>query len=62
MIRGDNDKLVPYQQNELLHESLMKTDLPVTFNMIEGVGRGFGGRKVDRLVQDLLPKHLKSAL
>ena len=60
IVHGDQDKLVPYQQSELLADALEKADVPVTFYRVEGGGHGwFKDPKVPELTKKFLAKHLK---
>ena len=60
IVHGDQDKLVPYQQSELLEDALEKAGVPVTFYNVEGGGHGwFKDPKVPELTKTFLAKHLK---
>lgn len=61
ILHGERDNIVPWQQSELLRDALQQAGVPVTFQIIEGAGHGFGGPEIDRLVGDFLARHLKPA-
>jgi acetyl esterase/lipase len=60
---GEQDRLVPWHQSELLYESLKKAGVEVTFQKIPGAGHGgreFGTDKMQAAVQEFFDKHLKA--
>lgn len=59
IMHGNKDKLVPYQQSELLRDALQKAGVPVTLKIIEGAGHGFGGADIDRQVAAFFDQQLK---
>jgi len=59
IMHGDQDKLVPYQQSEILRAALQKAGVPVKFEIIKGAGHGFGGREIDRQVEEFFEANLK---
>lgn len=61
IMHGDKDNLVPYQQSEMLRDALQKAGVPVTFKIVKGAGHGFGGREIDRQVEEFFEAHLKLA-
>ena len=59
IMHGDSDKVVPYQQSEMLRDALVKAGVEVTLKLVEGAGHGFGGRDADERVTGFFEKHLK---
>ncbi|MBZ0303478.1 MAG: prolyl oligopeptidase family serine peptidase, partial [Anaerolineae bacterium] len=44
---GTGDRIVPFNQSELLHEALRARGLDVTFEVLEGAGHGGPGFEPD---------------
>lgn len=63
IVHGDADKLVPYNQSELLEAALKKANVPVSFYTVKGGGHGgFNDPKIGQMTVEFLAKHLlKSA-
>lgn len=60
IVHGDADKLVPYNQSELLEAALKKANVPVTFYTVKGGGHGgFDDSQIRRLITQFLAKYLK---
>ncbi len=59
ILHGNHDKLVPYQQSEMLHAALQEAGVDVTLTIFEGAGHALGPPKVDRLVLEWLDTRLK---
>jgi acetyl esterase/lipase len=60
IVHGDADKLVPYNQSELLEAALKKTNVPVSFYTVKGGGHGgFDDPKIRELITEFLAEHLK---
>ncbi len=60
IMHGDQDRTVPINQSELLHEALKAAGVDVTYQVIEGAGHGFGGSEILQTVNDFFDKHLKA--
>ncbi len=61
IVHGDQDRAVPYNQSELLHEALKKAGIETTLHRVKGGGHGRGfGPRVDAKVSAFFDKHLKS--
>jgi acetyl esterase/lipase len=59
IVHGDADKLVPYNQSELLEAALKKASVPVSFYTVKGGDHGgFDDPKIRQLVTEFLAKHL----
>jgi acetyl esterase/lipase len=63
IVHGDADKLVPYNQSELLESALKKANVPVSFYTVKGGGHGgFDDPKIGHTITEFLAKYLlKSA-
>jgi len=61
IMHGDQDKVVPLDQSEALHEALKKAGADVTLHVVKGAGHGFGGPEINKIVDDFFDKHLKPA-
>jgi len=59
IMHGDLDRLVPFNQGELLYTALKKAGADVTFVPMKGAGHGFGGPEAIAPVQDFLKRCLK---
>ena len=59
IMHGDQDRLVPIHQSELLHKALMKTGVEAGFRRVKGAGHGFGGPENQQLVRAFFSRHLK---
>ena len=59
IVHGDNDKIVPHNQSQLLYEALKSAGVPVKFHTVKRAGHGFSRPKVDKMVEDFFDKHLK---
>ena len=42
-MHGDQDKLVPLAQSEMLRDALAKAKVEVKLEVVKGAGHGFGG-------------------
>lgn len=51
---GTKDPIVPFSQATLLHAKLRKTKVPSTLITIDGGGHGFGGKRVDALIENFI--------
>jgi acetyl esterase/lipase len=59
IVHGDADKLVPYDQSELLEAALKKMNVPVAFHAVKGGGHGgFNDDRVGPLVTKFIADHL----
>jgi dipeptidyl aminopeptidase/acylaminoacyl peptidase len=56
---GDQDRLVPHHQSELLHAALMAAGVPSTFITVKGGGHGFRNADADKKRREFFAKHLK---
>ena len=63
IVHGDRDRLVPYQQSQLLQTALIKVGIESTLYIQKGAGHGFGGKfgsqKLFDIVQNFFDSHLK---
>jgi acetyl esterase/lipase len=60
IMHGDNDRLVPLHQSELLYEALQKVKADVTFLTFKGVGHvNFDGPEYEPIIDEFFDKHLK---
>jgi len=60
IVHGDQDRLVPIHQSQLLAEALEKAGVPHRFHRVEGAGHGFGrNEKVNQMVDDFFDRILK---
>ena len=59
IVHGDQDKLVPLNQSELLTEALKKAGVPVTLFVAKGQGHGLGGPEINQTMEAFFEKHLK---
>jgi acetyl esterase/lipase len=60
IVHGDEDKVVPLNQAEILAEALKKAGVPVTLHVAKGQGHGLGGPEVERVVREFFDKTLKA--
>lgn len=58
IVHGTDDRTVPLNQAERLHEKLKTAGVNVTFVKIVGGGHGIGGPAVDQRVRAFLDRHL----
>jgi acetyl esterase/lipase len=59
VVHGDSDKLVPYNQSELLEAALKKVNVPVTFHSVKGGGHGgFSDDRIGPMVTKFFADHL----
>jgi acetyl esterase/lipase len=59
IVHGDADKLVPYNQSELLEAALKKAKVAVSFYTVKGGDHGgFDDPKIRQMVTEFLAKHL----
>lgn len=67
IMHGDADRVVPYNQSELLLDALKKAGVEATLYCVKGGGHGFGGATRDtpddlfEMVARFFDKHLKPA-
>jgi arylsulfatase A-like enzyme/dienelactone hydrolase len=59
ILHGDQDRTVPINQSELLHDALRKAGVDSTFHVVKGAGHGFGGPEIQEMVRSFFAKHLK---
>ncbi|MCU1291102.1 MAG: alpha/beta hydrolase [Acidobacteria bacterium] len=60
VVHGDADKLVPYNQSELLAAALKKANVPVQLYAVKGGGHGdFDYPQIRRLISEFLARTLK---
>lgn len=65
VVHGEEDRTVPINQSELLHEALKKAGVDVTFVRVKGGGHGFRGntdptpQRIQELVVQFFDKQLK---
>ncbi len=62
IMHGDQDRVVPFSQSELLLDALKKADVDATFKPINGAGHGgreFSSEENRKLVEEFFDKHLK---
>jgi len=59
IMHGDRDRIVPFNQSELLYAALKKAGVDVTFVPIKGAGHGFGGPEAIGPVRDFLMRCFK---
>jgi len=60
-MHGDQDKLVPLSQSEVLAEALKKAGVETTLVVVQGNGHGgpgFGSPENRKLIVDFFAKHL----
>ena len=57
-VHGTDDKTVPLDQAQRLHDAEKKAGVDTTFVKIVGGGHGFGGPEVEARVRSFLDKHL----
>lgn len=64
IMHGTRDMTVPFGQSEILHETLSRAGVEVTFRPVEGAGHGgpgFRAAEVQRLVDEFFKRHLVDA-
>ena len=62
ILHGDQDRLVPHHQSELLHAALTAARVPSQMLTITGAGHGDGGfrsDKVGRRMVEFFERHLR---
>jgi len=59
IVHGDQDRVVPLRQSQLLHEALVAAGVESTFRVVPGAGHGFSRPEIDELVLAFLERHLK---
>jgi acetyl esterase/lipase len=61
IMHGDEDKLVPLNQSEILRDALQKAGCDVTLRVVKGAGHGFGNQNAAcaKMVAEFFDKHLK---
>jgi acetyl esterase/lipase len=59
IMHGDRDRVVPFNQSELLYAGLKNAGVDATFVPMKGAGHGFGGPDAIGPVQDFLKRCLK---
>jgi acetyl esterase/lipase len=59
IMHGQNDKLVPVSQPQLLADALKKAGVDVTFKIVPGAAHDFGGQATDAAVAAFFDAHLK---
>lgn len=59
IMHGDRDRIVPFNQSELLYAALKKAGVDVTFVPVKGAGHGFGGPEAIGPVRDFLMRCFK---
>ena len=58
-MHGDADKLVPYNQSELLEAALKKVNVPVAFHTVKGGGHGgFSDDRIGPMVTQFIADRL----
>ena len=63
IVHGDADKLVPFNQSELLEAALKKNNVPVKFYTVKGGGRGgLDDTQIGQMVTEFLALHLRTAV
>ena len=60
IMHGDQDRLVPIHQSELLYEALTKIGVDAAFQRVKGAGHGFGGAANQQLVRTFFARHLEN--
>lgn len=62
-LHGTKDKLVPIEGSELLHETLLKAQIPGQLFPMEGVGHGMGGarKKSQEILRNFLESYLRGS-
>lgn len=59
IVHGDADKLVPYNQSQLLDAALTKANVPVAFHTVKGGGHGgFSDDRIGPMVTKFFADHL----
>jgi acetyl esterase/lipase len=56
---GDQDRLVPHHQSELLHSALIAARVPSTLITVKGGGHGFRNADADKKRKEFFAKYLK---
>lgn len=56
IVHGDEDKLVPLSQSELLETALKKAGVTVTLHVAKGQGHGLGGDEINRVVREFFDR------
>jgi dipeptidyl aminopeptidase/acylaminoacyl peptidase len=62
IMHGDRDKMVPFNQSELLYDALKKVGVDATLKPVKGAGHGtreFGSAESMKSVEDFFAEHLK---
>jgi len=59
IMHGDQDRMVPANQSELLAEALKKAGIEVQLGIVKGAGHGFGGHDIRLAVEAFFDRHLK---
>jgi len=68
LLHGEEDRLVPVEQSEILYEQLVKAGVPATFVKVKNAGHGFkpeGGairptrEEISRMMADFFDEHVK---
>lgn len=57
---GDQDRLVPHHQSEILEAALKKAGVPVDLYTVHGAGHGFHDPTADDLTRGFLDRHLQA--
>lgn len=60
IVHGDQDKLVPLNQAEILAAALKKAGAPHTLYIVKGQGHGLGGPEVHNTVREFFDRVLKA--
>jgi acetyl esterase/lipase/esterase/lipase superfamily enzyme len=58
IVHGRDDRTVPPEQSEKLHETLVGAGVDSTLKLLDGVGHGIRGKEADRAVDAFLDRHL----
>ena len=65
VVHGDKDRIVPYEQSQLLHSALINAGVESTFYILRGSGHGLRGKfrspQLFGIVHDFLDRHLKNS-
>ena len=59
ILHGNQDKLVPWKQSQLLSDALKEKGVSVQFQIIEGAGHSLNGSKINDLVLDFFNQTLR---
>lgn len=65
IVHGDNDRLVPHHQSEILHDALKRMKVDSTLRIVKGAGHGLRDGEVSReelvtMAREFFQKHLDS--